>query len=252
MKALWLAVMGVLCISASAVELAGSAPPLARVRRIYIDQLGGGPTSDQMRDMLIAAIQNSGLFTITENPEHADASLKGSSDDKIFTDEHRTSDSIGFHASEGSGTSNAVSIGTSSSSRQNMGAGISENESSDSKERRHEAGASVRLVDAEGDVIWSTTQESNGAKFRGAMADVADKIAGTGGRDPQGRASAGPGIIRSLKPGIRCWSGSCPAYRAATPWFPRATAGSARAAEYRRGSVRRSASAVLPCGCRSC
>jgi hypothetical protein len=25
-------------------------------------------------------------------------------------------------------------------------------------------------------VIWSTTQESNGAKFRGASADVADKI----------------------------------------------------------------------------
>ncbi|HOL69926.1 MAG TPA: hypothetical protein PKW45_00665, partial [Bryobacteraceae bacterium] len=28
----------------------------------------------------------------------------------------------------------------------------------------------------EGDVIWSTTQESLGGKFRGASADVADKI----------------------------------------------------------------------------
>jgi hypothetical protein len=34
----------------------------------------------------------------------------------------------------------------------------------------------VRLVNKEGDVIWSTTQESLGAKFRGASADVADKI----------------------------------------------------------------------------
>jgi len=34
----------------------------------------------------------------------------------------------------------------------------------------------VRLVNKDGDVIWSTTQESNGAKFRGASADVADKI----------------------------------------------------------------------------
>ena len=41
---------------------------------------------------------------------------------------------------------------------------------------RHEAIASVRLVNKDGDVIWSTTQESNGAKFRGASADVADKI----------------------------------------------------------------------------
>jgi hypothetical protein len=36
--------------------------------------------------------------------------------------------------------------------------------------------AAIRLVNKDGDVIWSTTQESNGAKFRGASADVADKI----------------------------------------------------------------------------
>jgi hypothetical protein len=36
--------------------------------------------------------------------------------------------------------------------------------------------ATVRLVNKDGDVIWSTTQESLGGKFRGASADVADKI----------------------------------------------------------------------------
>ena len=51
-----------------------------------------------------------------------------------------------------------------------------ENESDHSTERRHEAIAAVRLVNKEGDVIWSTTQESQGAKFRGASADVAEKI----------------------------------------------------------------------------
>jgi hypothetical protein len=34
----------------------------------------------------------------------------------------------------------------------------------------------VRLVNKDGDVIWSTTQESLGAKFHGASADVAEKI----------------------------------------------------------------------------
>ena len=34
----------------------------------------------------------------------------------------------------------------------------------------------MRLVSSDGDVIWSTTQESRGAKFKGASADVADKI----------------------------------------------------------------------------
>jgi hypothetical protein len=53
---------------------------------------------------------------------------------------------------------------------------MGENESYRATERRHEAAAAVRLVDKDGDVIWSTTQESTGGKFRGASADVADKI----------------------------------------------------------------------------
>jgi len=160
-----------------AVELHPPEVTLGKVRRIYVDQLGGGKESDQLRDMVIAALQNAGMFVITENPDRADASLKGSGDDKVFTEQHNTSDSIGFHTADASGTRNAVSIGTSSSSNKSLSAGISENESSHIQERRHEAQASVRLVTADGDVIWSTTQESNGGKFKGAMADVADKIA---------------------------------------------------------------------------
>lgn len=160
----------------AAVELKSEVPPLARVRRVFVDQLGGGPASDQMRDMIIAALQNSGLFTITENPERADATIRGSADDKIFTEDHNLSDSLGLHSNMGgsSSTHNSMSGGVSSSS--NMGAGITENETSHIQERKHEASASLRMVDAEGDVIWSTTQESGGAKFRGAMADVADKV----------------------------------------------------------------------------
>ena len=75
----------------------------------------------------------------------------------------------------GSSSNNATGIG--STSLQKSGAGITDSESSHSNERRHEASASIRLIDANGDVIWSTTQESAGGKFRGAMADVADKIA---------------------------------------------------------------------------
>jgi hypothetical protein len=130
-----------------------------------------------MRDMIIAALQNSKLFTITDASERADAILRGSSDDKVFTDEHSTSDSIGFHANTGSGSSANSTYGTGSSSHQSNGAGITDSESSHIRERRHEASASIRLIDANGDVIWSTTQESAGGKFRGAMADVADKIA---------------------------------------------------------------------------
>jgi len=166
--------------SAPAIERKDDAGPeaeLALVHRIYVDQLGGGQTSDQMRDMIIVALQNSGLFIVTENKERADAILKGSSDDRIFTEDHNTSESVGLHANAAGSASSHSTLGSGVSDSHSTGAGITENESAKIQERKHEAAAAIRLVDTEGDVIWSTTQESPGGKFRGAMADVADRIA---------------------------------------------------------------------------
>ena len=53
------------------------------------------------------------------------------------------------------------------SRRGGVNLGVGQNESTRIAERKHEAVASVRLVNKDGDVIWSTTQESLGAKFRG-------------------------------------------------------------------------------------
>jgi hypothetical protein len=157
------------------IEPIPAPPDLAHVKKIYVDQLGGGHTSDQMRDMIITALQNSKLFAITENQDRADAVLRGSADDKVYTEDHQSSDSIGLHTNSSSSESaRAYSDGSSASKA--GGIGISDSESSRSKERKHETSASIRLVNADGDVLWSTTQESAGGKFRGAMADVADKI----------------------------------------------------------------------------
>jgi hypothetical protein len=49
------------------------------------------------------------------------------------------------------------------------------NDSSVNTETINEARIAVRLVNPDGDVIWTTTQESKGAKYKGASADVADK-----------------------------------------------------------------------------
>ena len=48
-------------------------------------------------------------------------------------------------------------------------------DSSVNTETINEARVAVRLVNSEGDVIWTSTQESKGAKYKGASADVADK-----------------------------------------------------------------------------
>ena len=149
-------------------------PPLVLVRRIYVDRLTGGETAAQMRDMIISSLQSAGPFAVTENQERADAILRGAAEDLIFTDKFTSQDNINAHANLGLGST--YSSSTRRTGGRTAGVTIGENESSHIEERKHEAIAAVRLVDRNGDVIWSTTQESNGGKFRGASADVADRI----------------------------------------------------------------------------
>lgn len=162
-------------------DLAGQLP---KIKRVYVDRLTGGETAAQMRDLIITALQNSKLFVVTENQERADAFLRGAAEDLIYTDQFKSSDNVSMHgnSSDSEGVSsdtryNGAGGGVSSRSARSIGSGIGGGESSDVKERKHEALATVRLVNKDGDVLWSTTQESNGAKFHGASADVAEKIA---------------------------------------------------------------------------
>lgn len=147
---------------------------LLEVRRVYVDRLTGGETAAQLRDMIIASLQNAKLFILTENPDKADAFLRGSAEDLIFTDTYSSSDSLSARVSSSVGSN----PDRTASDRRSRYAGVSvgEQESVRLAERKHEATASVRLVSRDGDVLWSTTQESMGAKFRGASADVADKV----------------------------------------------------------------------------
>jgi hypothetical protein len=148
---------------------------LLDVRRVFVDRLGGGEVAAQIRDMIITSLQASKLFIITENESRADAFLRGSAEDLIFTDAYASSDGVNGRAYAGVG-SNPDRNATNRRSR-SLGVTVGENESTRIEERKHEATASVRIVGKDGDVLWSTTQESAGGKFRGAGADVADKVA---------------------------------------------------------------------------
>jgi hypothetical protein len=154
--------------SAAAIEENGLRQ-LLTVRRVFVDRLTGGDTAAQMRDIMISSLAGAKLFVLTETQERADVILRGSAEDIIFTETHSSSESLNARVNAG--------VGRSGSNRGAYGgAGVGDSESERSTDRRHEAIAAVRLVNKEGDVIWSTTQESLGAKFRGASADVADKI----------------------------------------------------------------------------
>ncbi len=157
---------------------------LLTVKRVYVDKLTGGETAAQMRDLLMSSLQGARLFIVTENQEHADMILRGAAEDLIFTDSFSSSEGVNMHggsstsSSQGSSTRyNGAGSGYDSRSGRSFTMGLGDNESLSTKERKHEALATVRLVNKEGDVVWSTTQESTGAKFHGASADVAEKIA---------------------------------------------------------------------------
>ena len=152
---------------------------LLTVRRVFVDRLSGGETATQMRDMIVSSLQNAKLFVITENQERADAVLRGSAEDLVFTEDHSSSDSVHAQANfvlGGNSSTSSSRTATRGTRSQYGGMNVGDSESSRSTERKHEAVAAVRLVNKDGDVIWSTTQESIGGKFRGSSADVADRI----------------------------------------------------------------------------
>lgn len=149
---------------------------LSQVQRIYVEPLTGGAAAQALRELIISSLNSTKLFVLTDNPDRADATLKGAGDDKAFEDTFESDKSLGGRT--GAGIYGLAGRSTTRSSGGGYGAeSTTERESHRIKERKHEAYATVRLCNNVGDVIWSTTQESPGAKFRGASADVATKIA---------------------------------------------------------------------------
>lgn len=152
---------------------------LSRVRRIFVESFGNDPISQQMQAMVIASLTESNRFIVTEDKSKADAILKGVATEKTSDELHAYGSGTAVGTAHG-GVHGAASghNGSFSSSVSGGFAGAQSaiSDSSVNTENVDHAHAAVRLVNSDGDVIWTTTQESKGAKFRGASADVADKI----------------------------------------------------------------------------
>src|SRR6516164_9827141 len=87
-----------------------SAPPpeeaaqLLAIKRVYVDRLTGGDSAAQLRDLIIASLQNTRLFVITENQDRADAIIRGAAEDLVFTDTYASSEGVNANAGIGLGT----------------------------------------------------------------------------------------------------------------------------------------------------
>lgn len=147
---------------------------LLSVKRVYVASLGEGAEAVALRELIISSLNSTKLFVLTDNEDRADAVLKGAADDHTFTDSFDTDENVSGRTSGGTRSGGGIFSTGSSVSAAITAAG---SDSHHIKERKHEAFAAVRLCNKDGDVLWSTTQESLGAKFRGASADVAAKVA---------------------------------------------------------------------------
>jgi len=156
---------------------------LLATTRIYIDDFGSDPAAKQIQAMVVNSLSESKRFIITENKEKADAVLKGTALEKTSQEFHSLSDkasaasSHGGHSGQVSGTViNGTGSISESSSGYHAASAVAADDSTASTETINDARVAVRLVAADGDVIWTSTQESRGAKYKGASADVADKV----------------------------------------------------------------------------
>ncbi|MCX6621317.1 MAG: hypothetical protein NTY38_09590 [Acidobacteria bacterium] len=160
---------------------------LLQAKRIYVDSFGESPENKSLAAMVLDAVRTSKKFIVTENRDRADLILKGAALERTTQEFHALGSSTsvaGASARHSSTLSGAASqtgtvgwgsvAGSSSGGMVARSAGIDDSQAS--SETIESARVAVRLVTSEGDVVWSTTQESRGAKYKSATADVANKV----------------------------------------------------------------------------
>jgi hypothetical protein len=152
------------------------APPvsdLRKVTRLCVDDFDGGENARQLRAMLIDQLHRMKAFVITENPETADAFVRGFAEDVVFVDQHSRDEVVGGR----SGGSVATGAFVRNRRAVAVNSGVNESVRERSTERRHEAALTVRIVNIDGDVLWSGSAESRGGKYKSAATEVSTKIA---------------------------------------------------------------------------
>jgi curli biogenesis system outer membrane secretion channel CsgG len=151
---------------------------LMNVKRIYVDSFGDDITSKELQSMIVSALVATKRFKVTENRERADAVFKGVALEKTSQEVHAYGEGTSVGAASGGGHSEISGSGgtvSGSSSGGFIARHMGTQDSSLNTETIHEARIAVRLVSPGGDVIWTSTQESKGAKYKSSSADVADK-----------------------------------------------------------------------------
>ena len=167
---------------AAAKDVDADPTALLEVMRIYVESFGDDVISKELQAMIVSSLVATKRSQVTQNRERSDAVLKGVALEKSSQELHAYGESTAVGVASGGShgeVSGSVVNGNgtiSGSYRWRLcGPPHGTSDSSANTETINEARVAVRLVNSDGDVIWTTTQESKGAKYKGASADVADK-----------------------------------------------------------------------------
>ena len=160
----------------AAADVSQLSAKLTAVKRIYVDSFGDDVVSRQIQAMVISSLAETKRFIITENKDKADAILRGTALEKTSQEAYSFGQGSAAKTASGGYSASATPLSASASGGFHAAAAAAEDTNS-STETQNDARVAVRLVSSDGDVIWTTKQESKGAKYKGASADVADKVA---------------------------------------------------------------------------
>src|SRR5689334_12483943 len=84
---------------------------LPEVRRVYVAELVG-TQAETLRELIISSLDSTKLFILTDNPDRADAILKGAADDHAFVDTLDIQEGISVHRNAGKSNSGYARGGT--------------------------------------------------------------------------------------------------------------------------------------------
>ncbi len=144
---------------------------LASIKRICVDRFVGEESLvATVRELAIASLVSLKRFTVTEKCEKADATLKGAVIERAESRVRAEAESVGFGVAAGAATVTGTS-GTAGFGAASGGSG----EKLFSAESGSRASVTVRLVDAEGEVLWAYTHDSPGGKAKGAVSDAVER-----------------------------------------------------------------------------
>jgi hypothetical protein len=138
---------------------AGDSPVsgLPGIRRVHVERLNG-ESAAQIRDMIINALQASKVFVVTENPEKADAILRGTAEDLIYTENFQAGERVNARAGIGSSGSVSRSSGVRLPGA-SVGVGVDESVKTEEREARGDRGGTSGRPRRRRDLVYDTGEQ---------------------------------------------------------------------------------------------